>query len=166
MARLLMPYNVSLNQYFEFFTTTDHTRRKLQLVQYIPPPHFKKRGCSRISFVLHCSGKYYAKQPLLKVNWTDFWKLFVSCANFQTWFISEPPRSPPKHLRRKSQRSKNLCIIVLYNFCFNTFFINTFLKKLFPKNQNLTLHAPQKRVKIGMGFMEVQEYWNTYATVT
>ena len=37
-----MPYNVSLNQYFEFFTTTDHTRRKLQLVQYIPPPTLRK----------------------------------------------------------------------------------------------------------------------------
>ena len=126
-------------------------------------PCFKKRGCSRIFLVLHCSRKYYAKQPLIKVNWVDFWKFFVSWGNFETWFISEPPSSSPKISRRKSWRSKKLCNLVFYNFCLYTFFLNAFFEKLFP------LLPPQRgrweKVNIKMDFREVGVYWNIYSTV-
>ena len=98
-------------------------------------PYFEKRSCSRIFLVLLYSGKYYAKQPLLKVNWADFWKFIVSRGNFQKWFISEPPRFPPKLPTRINPRSKNLCILVLYNFYFNNFFVSAFFNnKWFSKN--------------------------------
>ena len=97
-ARLLISYNVCSNQFFEFLTARDLRSEKVTTFSAkAPPSYFMKRVCSRIFLVLRNSWKYYAKQPLLKVNWTDFLKLFVWRGNFQTWFISAPP-APPLHL--------------------------------------------------------------------
>ena len=154
--------NVCLKPFSEFFTSTDLRLREAAIFLAEPPipPTLTLRtgGCSRISLVLHCNWKYYAKQPLLKVNWANFWKLFVSWRNFQTWLISAPSSSPPKYPRRKSHWSKKLYILVIYNFCSNIFFVSGLFKKLFSKNQNFNPLTLWKVVKICTNFKEVQEY--------
>ena len=129
--RLLMLYNVCLNQFFEFLTQQIFARWKLQFFLAYTP--LQKRSHSHSFLVLHSSGKYYAKQPLLNVNWADFWKSFVSWRNSKTWFIYGPPSPPPHLLREKVKEVKIFVFLCSTTFVLTFFFVNALFKKLMLK---------------------------------
>ena len=127
--------------FLNFSLQQTYARRNLQLFQQSSPPPISKKEAFLVFFLFHIVVGITI-EPIFE-NYLCRGEIF----KLDSFLNTSPPPLPPKPPRRKSQRSKNLCITVLFNFCFNIFFVNDFLKKLFPKNQNLIPLAPKKGSK-------------------
>ena len=129
-----MLYNVCLNQFFDiFFDNLSTLGKSCDFFSKYLKPHahaLSEMGLFSLFFCFFLLFFYY----ILKMNWANFWKLLMSSGNFQTWLISVSSSTPKNLLQGKSQRNKNVRHLVLYNFCFDIFFVSALLKRLLPKN--------------------------------